>query len=98
MIFIRLSVNILTRQFNFGGVLDLRERVVAYVQAGGKKVEACHIFQVGHDTLYRWLRQHREEGSLHPCKRGKYKVRKIDDQALPYFSQGKLSLWACSAL
>ncbi len=62
--------------------LDLRERVVAYVQAGGKKVEACRIFQVGHDTLYRWLRQHREEGSLHPRKRGKYKVRKIDDQAL----------------
>ena len=62
--------------------VDLRERAVAYVEGGGKKVKACEIFQIGHDTLYRWLRQHREQGTLQPRQRGKYKKRKIDDQAL----------------
>ena len=59
--------------------LDLRERVVAYVQAGGDRKEACHIFQIGRDTLYRWLRLHQTEGSLAPRLRGKYAPRKLDD-------------------
>ena len=62
--------------------IDLRERAVAYVLGGGKKVDACTIFQIGHDTLYRWLRQHQEEGTLEPRQRGKYKKRKIDDETL----------------
>ena len=37
--------------------VDLRERAVAYVEGGGKKVKACEIFQIGHDTLYRRYNQ-----------------------------------------
>lgn len=59
--------------------LDLRERVVAYVQAGGDRKQACQIFQIGRDTLYRWLRQSQTEGSLAPRRRGKYAPRKLDD-------------------
>jgi len=59
--------------------LDLRERVVAYVQAGGDRKEACHIFQIGRDTLSRWLRQYQTEGNLAPRPRGKYAPRKLDD-------------------
>ena len=61
---------------------DLRERVVAYVVGGGKKGEACRIFQIGHDTLYRWLRQYRETGRVAPRKRGKYTAWKLDEAAL----------------
>ena len=59
--------------------IDLRERVVAYVRAGGEKKLACHIFQIGRDTLYRWLRQYRIQGNVAPRPRGKYAPRKLDD-------------------
>jgi putative transposase len=35
--------------------LDLRQRVVAYVENGGKKTEAARRFGVGRDTVYRFL-------------------------------------------
>lgn len=59
--------------------LNLRERAIAYVLAGGEKPLACQIFQVGQDTLYRWLRQYPLEGSVAPKVRGKYAPRKLDD-------------------
>ena len=65
--------------------LDLRERVVAYVQAGGDRKQACQIFQIGRDTLYRWLRQSQTEGSLAPRPRGKYAPRKLDDVVLAQY-------------
>ncbi len=40
---------------------------------------ACQIFQIGRDTLYRWLRQYQTEGELVPKARGKYASRKLDD-------------------
>jgi len=33
--------------------LDLRERVVKFLQAGGSKVEAARRFAVGRRTVYR---------------------------------------------
>jgi len=35
--------------------VDLRKRVVAYVQSGGEKSEAGRIFGVTRPTIYRWL-------------------------------------------
>lgn len=43
---------------------DFRERAVGYVLDGGGKQEACRIFKIARDTLYRWLRQHEKTGSL----------------------------------
>lgn len=40
---------------------------------------ACQIFQIGRDTLYRWIRQYQTEGDLAPKARGKYAARKLDD-------------------
>ena len=53
-----------------------------FVDEGGKKADACRLFRIGHDTLYRWLRQRVQEGSIQPRPRGKYKTRKLDDQKL----------------
>jgi len=65
--------------------LDLRQRAVAYVLEGGQKKRACQIFQIGRDTLYRWLRQYQTEGGLTPKPRGKYAVRKLDDAVVAQY-------------
>ena len=62
--------------------LDLRERVMAFIDEGGKKVDACRIFKVGHNTIYLWIRQRKSRGSIKPLARGKYKVRLLDDSKL----------------
>ena len=59
--------------------LDLRQRAVAYVLEGGERTQACRIFHIGRDTLYRWLRQYQTKGGLAPKPRGKYATRKLDD-------------------
>jgi transposase len=35
--------------------VDLRERVLAFIEAGGTKYEASDVFGVGRATIYRWL-------------------------------------------
>ena len=35
--------------------IDLRKRVVDYVENGGRIAQATRIFQVGRATIYRWL-------------------------------------------
>ena len=61
--------------------LDLRERAVSYVHEGGTRGDACRVFKIGGATLDRWLRRHREEGSLAPRARRPYRS-KLDGEAL----------------
>ena len=42
--------------------IDLRERVIGYVQGGGSQGEACRLFNVDRKTIYRWL--HRPAATL----------------------------------
>ena len=62
--------------------LDLRERVIAFVDEGGSKTDACRIFKIGHNTIYLWMRQRVSRGTIAPKARGKYKVRLLDDSKL----------------
>ena len=57
--------------------LDLRKRVVDYVENGGGIPKAAALFKVGRATIYRWLG--RED--LRPTK-VKHRERKIDWEAL----------------
>lgn len=57
--------------------LDLRERVVGYVQEGGSPTAAAQMYKVSRATVYRWL--NRED--LRPTK-VKTRKRKIDLVAL----------------
>ena len=57
--------------------LDLRKRVVDYVENGGGITKAAALFKVGRATIYRWLR--RED--LRATKVG-HRKRKIDWEAL----------------
>lgn len=45
---------------------DLRKRVVDLVDAGEPIVRISKLCQVGRATIYRWLKQRREENSIHP--------------------------------
>lgn len=62
--------------------LDLRERVIAFIDEGGAKTEACRIFKIGHNTIYLWMRQRKSRGNIKPKARGKYKARLLDDAKL----------------
>ena len=53
-----------------GYSLDLRTRVLSAVQDGMTQDEAADVFSVGVATVYRWVRLHRETGSLEPRPHG----------------------------
>ncbi|NIT59302.1 MAG: helix-turn-helix domain-containing protein, partial [Aliifodinibius sp.] len=57
--------------------IDLRQRVMNYIQSGGSKTQACRLFQVGRTTIYRWLQ--RED--LRPTRTVR-RHRKLDWDAL----------------
>lgn len=57
--------------------VDLREAAISYINNGGSKIEAEHIFKVSRATLYRWL----EMDDLSPKVHGS-RSRKIDTSTL----------------
>ena len=57
--------------------LDLRQRVVSFVQAGGERKEASKIYSISIKTIYAWM----HSTTLVPKKHGPRK-RKIDRDAL----------------
>jgi transposase len=60
--------------------LDLRERVVKFIQGGGSKAEAARRFAVARSSVYRYLAA-AQKGAL-PPKTSWGKWRKLDPQKL----------------
>ena len=60
---------------------DLRKRVVDARLSGMSATEISTMFQVSQDSVYRWVKQHKNAGSVSPKQRGGYKKSKIDDMA-----------------
>ena len=58
--------------------IDYRRRVIAFVNEGGSKREAAHLFKVNPDTIYEWLKL---GDSLSP-RPAKTRRRKLDKMAL----------------
>jgi transposase len=55
----------------WGYSVDLRERVIAVLHAGGNTDEqAAKLFKIGEATVHRWKRLKRETGALVPRPRG----------------------------
>jgi transposase len=46
--------------------LDLREKVVAFIEKGNNCRKAVEIFGVSRDTIFRWLRKKRMKGTIAP--------------------------------
>jgi transposase len=61
---------------------DLRERVINCYEKGVAKHSIILIFNIGMDTLNRWIRRYKETGSLAPKKRTQYRARKFSDEDL----------------
>lgn len=57
--------------------LDLRKKVINYIECGGKITEASKIFKIGRATIYRWLS--RKELAATQVKN---RNRKLDRKAL----------------
>ena len=51
--------------------LDLREKVLSFVARGGNKRKAAQVFNIGEDTIYRWLRLKRT-GDIRAKKRTQF--------------------------
>lgn len=47
---------------------DLRTKVITHIMSGSSKREATRIFNIGEDTVYRWLRLHKA-GNIKAKKR-----------------------------
>jgi transposase len=58
---------------------DLRSRVVKNYLNGMSKMDVITYFEIGIDTLNRWIRQHLNVGNLKPKQRTKYRERKFSD-------------------
>src|SRR5271169_5778859 len=61
--------------------LDLRERVVKFIQSGGSKAEAARRFELGRSTVYRYL-DAVQAGTL-ASKKSWGHWRKLDPQETP---------------
>lgn len=61
--------------------VDLRERVLKFIEKGGTKTMAVQVFGVGRATIYEWINKREKRGTLEdpPPKRP---WKKIDPQKL----------------
>lgn len=62
--------------------LDLRKKVMNFIHSGGKKTEASKLFNVARDTIYRWIRQYKKTGNVHPNTKSIRKGYKLDHDAV----------------
>ena len=61
--------------------VDLRKRVLEYIEETKDKRKASQLFKVGIATIYRWIARKTQTGNLEPSRSKAYK-KKIDDQKL----------------
>lgn len=61
--------------------LDLRKKVMQFIQDGHSKVEACKVFNIGKSTLFSWFRKLKQHGTLE-AQKPKTGQRKIDLEKL----------------
>ena len=61
--------------------VDLRARVLRFLETNKDKKAASQLFQVGIATIYRWIARKKDKGHIQPTQR-KYAYKKIDDQKL----------------
>ncbi len=64
--------------------LDLRERVLQYLEQFPDRNKASRLFQVSRSTIFRWLYRKKKEGHVKPLQR-KYAFKRIDDLALTQY-------------
>lgn len=61
--------------------IDLKKRVLDFIEEGGSKVEAAKRFSIGRRTVFKWINKKRELGSLANKKRVSL-PRKLQEESL----------------
>jgi transposase len=61
--------------------IDLRKRVLQYLETNNNKMQTSQLFQVGIATIYRWVARKKKSGAIEPLKK-KNTYQKIDNQKL----------------
>lgn len=67
---------------SYGYSIDLRERVLSYIEDGHTQKEASQVFNVTRQTIYNWLCLKNKTGSLKMCRSGKRKASRFDEDKL----------------
>jgi putative transposase len=60
--------------------VDLREKVISYIEEGGKKSVANKLFKISRSTIDEWILRKKEKGNLEPNEYPR--PSKIDEEAL----------------
>ena len=47
--------------------VDLRKKVVKYVEENNNQLEASRVFDIGYETVRKWMRAYREENRAGCC-------------------------------
>ncbi|MBX9577366.1 MAG: transposase [Chthoniobacterales bacterium] len=61
--------------------IDLKKRVLGFIEEGGSKVEASKRFSIGRRTIFKWINKKRERGTLANKKRISL-PRKLQEESL----------------
>ena len=61
---------------------EFREFVVGKIHGGMSRSSAMDFFNISRDSVYKWMKKHKETGSVLDIKRKQYKTRKISSQRL----------------
>lgn len=54
--------------------IDLRKRVIAYIESGGSKAEAARVYKVGRSRIFEWLKQQDNLSPKKPGPRGSHRI------------------------
>ena len=67
---------------SYGYSIDLRERVLLYIQEGHSQREASEVFKIPRQTIYNWKCLKEDRGSLKMRRSGKRRPSKFDEERL----------------
>jgi transposase len=59
--------------------IDLRKRVLQYLESNHDKKKASQLFQKGIATIHRWIKRKKQRGNIEPTRR-KSTYKKIEEQ------------------
>lgn len=67
---------------SYGYSIDLRERVLSYIEDGHTQKEASDVFNIPRQTIYNWFCLKTETGDLEMRRSGKRRSSKFDEEKL----------------
>ena len=68
--------------------VDLRKKVIEYLEQGHSQKQASEVFNIHRNTISQWWNRHKKEGTIEPKKRPGAK-RKVDREKLKQYVDEK---------